>query len=122
MNFTRLVLAGALMLTLPALAHEVAKGPNGGRVAEAGDYHVEAVAKGPVMDVFLTDAADKPIAATGFKGLAILAVTGKSVRITLQSADATRLSGTAAIDLPHECKGVVQITAPGGRTAQAKFN
>jgi hypothetical protein len=33
-----------LILALPALAHELAKGPNGGRVVEAGGYHVELVA------------------------------------------------------------------------------
>jgi hypothetical protein len=31
----------ALILALPALAHGLAKGPNGGRVVEAGGYHVE---------------------------------------------------------------------------------
>jgi len=122
MNFKSLVLVCALATALPAVAHEVAKGPNGGRVVEAGEYHVEAVAKGPVIDVFLTDAADKPVAATGFKGVAILAVGGKSMRITLEPADATRLSGRATSALPHEWNGVVQITAPGGRTAQAKFH
>jgi hypothetical protein len=122
MNFKSLVLVSTLVAALPALAHEVAKGPNGGRVVEAGDYHVEAVAKGPVIDVFLTDAADKPVAATGFKGLAILAVGGKSMRIALEPADATRLSGRATNALPPEWKGVVQITAPGGKTAQAKFH
>lgn len=72
--------------------------------------------------MFLTDAADKPVAATGFKGLAILVAGGKSMRVTLEPADATRLTGRATSALPHEWKGVVQITAPGGRTAQAKFN
>ena len=122
MNFKSLVLVGALVAALPVLAHEVAQGPNGGRVVEAGEYHVEAVATGPVIDVFLTDAADKPVTATGFKVLAILAVGGKSMRITLEPADAARLAGRAANALPHDWKGVVQITAPGGKTAQARYH
>ncbi len=122
MNRKMLVAAGALFVALPALAHDVAKGPNGGRVAEAGNYHVELVAKNTQVDVFLTDANDKALAPTGFKGLAILVIAGKSVRVPLEPADGTKLSGKAASAVPNQPKGVVQITAPGGKTAQAKFN
>jgi hypothetical protein len=31
------LVVGALILALPALGHELAKGPNGGRVVQAGD-------------------------------------------------------------------------------------
>ena len=112
----------ALILALPALAHELAKGPNGGRVAQAGDYHVELVARSNVIEVFLTDSGDKPVPPVGFKGVAILLIAGKSARIALEPAGDTRLSGRTASDLPAQPKGVVQITAPNGKTAQAKFN
>jgi hypothetical protein len=117
-----LLAVSALILALPALAHDVVKGPNGGRVAEAGDYHVELVAKGPAVEVFLTDASDKPVAPAGFKGVAILVIDGKSVRVALEPIDGTGLSGKATSGLPAEPKGVVQITSPGGKTAQAKFH
>ena len=112
----------ALILALPALGHDMAKGPNGGRVAQAGDYHVELVARSNVIEVFLTDTGDKPVPPAGFNGVAILLVAGKSARIVLEPAGDTRLSGKAANDLPAQPKGVVQITAPNGKTAQAKFN
>ena len=112
----------ALTMALPALGHEMAKGPNGGRVAQAGDYHVELVARSNVIEVFLTDTGDKPVPPAGFKGVAILLVAGKSARIVLEPAGDTRLSGRAASDLPAQPKGVVQITAPNGKTAQARFN
>jgi len=111
-----------LILALPALGHEVTKGPNGGRVAQAGEYHVEMVARSNVIEVFLTDTGDKPVQPAGFKGVAILLIGGKSARIALEPAGDTRLSGRAANDLPAQPKGVVQITAPNGKTAQAKFN
>jgi hypothetical protein len=111
----------ALILAVPALAHEMAKGPNGGRVAEGGDYHVELVAKGTRVDVFLTDASDKPVAAAGFKGVAILLVDGKSQRVPL-TPEGSRLTGTAGATLPAAPKGAVQITTPDGKTAQARFN
>jgi hypothetical protein len=80
------------------------------------------VARSNVIEVFLTDAGDKPVPPAGFKGVAILLVAGKSARIVLEPAGDTRLSGKTANDLPAQPKGVVQITAPNGKTAQAKFN
>jgi hypothetical protein len=122
MNVKILLTAGALSIAPAAFAHEVAKGPHGGPVAEAGDYHVELVARGNVIDVFLTDANDKPISPVGFKGVAILVISGKSTRVTLESTDDARLSGSAMSSLPVAVKGVVQITAPTGKTGQAKFH
>jgi hypothetical protein len=122
MNLRMAFAVGALMLALPALAHDVAKGPNGGRVAEAGEYHVELVAKSNVIEVFLTDVSDKPVAPAGFKGVAILVVSGKSVRVPLEPIADSRLAGQAASAVPAEPKGVVQITAPTGKTAQARFH
>ena len=72
------------------------KARNGGRIVEAGDYHVELVAKRSCVEVFLTDASDKPVAPAGFKGVAILVIGGKSVRVALEPIDGTRLSGKAA--------------------------
>jgi hypothetical protein len=120
MNVRTLITVGVMAIALPALAHEVAKGPNGGRIADAGEYHVELVAAKDTIDVFLTDSAEKPVEPTGFKALAILVIGGKSARITLEPTD-KRLSGKAP-GVPTNVKGVVQITSPSGRTAQAKFN
>jgi hypothetical protein len=116
-----LILAATLLIAAPALAHE-AKGPNGGRIADAGPYHVELVAKEKRVELYLSDAADKPVPATGFKGVAILTVGGKAQRIVLEPAEPTRLSGAAPVALPKEPKGAVQLTAPDGKTASARFN
>ena len=122
MNLRMLLAICALIVALPALAHEVTKGPHGGRVVEAGDYHVELVAQQSLVDVFLTDASDKPIAPAGFKGVAILVVGGKSVRVTLEPMANTSLAGKAPSALPADTRGVVQITSPQGKTVQAKFH
>jgi hypothetical protein len=123
MNFRVLIAicATVLAITIPALAHEIAKGPHGGRIVEAGGYHVELVAANNVADVFLTDSSDKPVAPVGFKGVAILVVGGKSARVMLEPASDGRLTGSAP-GISADVKGVIQITAPGGKTAQAKFN
>lgn len=119
--YRRLLIVGAVWaLSLPALAHE-AKGPHGGRMADAGPYHVELVSNGKQLDLFVADTADRPVPPDGFRGVAILIVDGKSQRIPLDPVD-KKLSGTSGVSLPADPKGVIQLTLPGGKTAQTRFN
>ncbi len=113
----------ALSMSALALAHEPRPGPNGGLKVDAGSrYHAELVARGtPEVVLFLYDANDKPIASAGFRGNAILVVDGKTQRFELRPADGSRLVGTAPVAVPAGVKGAVQLTAPDGATAQAKF-
>jgi hypothetical protein len=122
MKFTIVTLASILLIALPAAAHEVEKGPNGGRVVEAGAHHVELVVKDNAVNVFVTDASEKPVSINGFKGVAIFTISGKAQRITLEPKEGTRLSGTSPVALPAEPAGVVQITTPDGKTAQGRFH
>jgi hypothetical protein len=120
--YAKFLLIGALLTWAgSAWAHE-AKGPHGGRIADAGPYHAELVVKSDVVDVFISDASEKPVATAGFNGTAILVAGGKSQRIVLAPVDGTRLSGSAAAALPNQPKGVVQLTGPDGKTIQAKYD
>jgi hypothetical protein len=114
-------LLATAMLSAQAWSSE-AKSLHGGRVTDAGEYHVEMVTKADAVDVYLADHDNKGVSATGHKAVAILVVDGKSQRITLAPAGASRLSGKAAGELPASPKGVVQITLPNGKTVQARFN
>lgn len=116
----RLLIAALLAAALPAAAHEATKGPNGGRVVEAGPYHAELVVEAKTIAVYLTDAADKPVPAAGFKGVAILTVGGKAQRIELAPQE-NRLAGSSPVAVPAAVKGVVQLTAPDGKTAQGRY-
>lgn len=116
-----LLIAISLAGSVSALAHDT-KGPNGGRIADAGPYHIEMIAKSDVVDVFIRDTKDQPVSSSGFKGTAILVVEGKSQRVVLEPVDSVRLTGKAAAALPNQPKGVVQLTGPDGKTAQGKFN
>jgi len=118
---TILTITTALLFTTTVLAHE-SKGPHGGRQVDAGSMHVELVAKGAVVDVYISDGAGKPVDAGAYKGLAILVVGGKPARITLEPAGADRLTGTASADIGPTPKGAVQITTPAGATVQGKFD
>lgn len=125
MNRTRfaiLSLAAVLMAAPVAFAHESAKGRNGGLRVDAGNYHAELVVDGtPAVAVFLSDADDKPIPAAGFKANAILVIDGKSQRFELAPAEGSKLTGTAPAAVKAGVKGAIQITAPDGTTAQAKY-
>jgi hypothetical protein len=121
MNLKTLILVSLMSIAVPAFAHEVEKGPHGGKVAEAGTYHVELVAKDSIVEVFLTGEGNKPVSAAGFKGTAILVVNGKPQRIVLDAAGDAKLTGKASVVLPAQPKGAIQLTAPDGKTPSAKF-
>ncbi|WP_457107326.1 hypothetical protein [Methylobacterium sp. P5_C11] len=121
MILSRVTLAAGLLAATAAYAHETA-GRHGGRVTDAGLFHVELVAKGETVDVFLSDERQRPVPAAGFKGTAILVVGGKPTRVPLEPADGNRLTGKAAAALGDGPKGAVQLTGPDGATASGKFN
>jgi hypothetical protein len=108
-------------LTSSAWSSE-AKSQHGGRVIDTGEYHVEMVTKRDLIEVYLADHSNQSVSTAGHKGLAILAVAGKSQRIELTSSEGSRLSGKAVGELPASPRGVVQITLPTGKTIQARFN
>ncbi len=119
---TAVTLAASLGISATAFAHEAAKGSNGGVRVDAGKYHAELVVDGSTtVALFLSDSDDKPIAATGFKANAILVVDGKSQRFPLAPTEGAKLVGTAPVPVNPGVKGAVQLTAPDGATAQAKF-
>jgi hypothetical protein len=120
-KFGYLTLVFALLAAFSAHAHD-AKGLHGGRIADAGAYHVELVAKDKAIEIFLIGENDKPVNPAGFKGVAIFTVGGKAERITLLPSEKQWLSGTAATALPANLKGAVQLTAPDGKTATARFD
>ncbi|MDP2355035.1 MAG: hypothetical protein Q8M31_03105 [Beijerinckiaceae bacterium] len=115
-----ILIASSMLLASLAQAHETT-GPNGGRLVDAGDLHVELVSKGREIDVFVTDANDKPLPVEGYKGTAVLVINGKPQRIPLAPADANRLTGAAAIDIPKTARGAVQLQLPAGGSVQGRF-
>ena len=120
-NAKFLMVLAVLAWSTSASAHDH-KGMNGGSVADAGSYHVELVSKSDKLELFVSDENQKSLPATGFKAVAILVVDGKSQRIVLEPAGSALLAGTASVALPAQPKGVVQLTGPDGKTAQAKFD
>ena len=113
--------AASMLIAAAAYGHGPDKGANGGPQVDAGDYHVEMVAKETSLTVYVNDKKDQPVDAKGFKATGIFVVAGKPQRIELKPESANKLTGTASVPLPANLKGAVQITLPGGKTVQAKF-
>ena len=104
------------------MAHEVAKGPNGGPVVDSGGHHVEMVAKGTELVLVLTEGDDKPLASAGTKNArAVVQDGGKAATITLQPAEPNRLVGTLAQPLGPGARVVVSATMADGHAVQARF-
>jgi hypothetical protein len=117
--FSALALAAAM--SFAAQAHNP-KAAQGGRIIQAGHYHVELVTKGATVQVFLIGHDDKPVNTAGYKGEATLIVEGKSERVPLSPAGGNQLKGDAPSGLPENPKGSIRITSPTGGTANARFN
>lgn len=112
---------GVVLIAGAAFAHAPEKGKNGGQQVDAGNYHVEAVVKGNTLDVFVTDHGEKPVSTKGFKGTAILVVSGKPAKITLAPRGDNVLTGTSPVELAAPVRGAIQITNGDNETVQAKF-
>ena len=119
----RLFLALALIAApLAVSAHEVAKGPNGGPVVDSAGHHVEMVAKGTELVLFLTEENDKPLASAGTKNArAIVQDGGKTATVSLQPAEPNKLVGTLAQPLGAGARVVVSATMADGHAVQARF-
>lgn len=105
-----------------ASAHEVAKGPNGGPVVDSSGHHVEMVAKGSELVLFLTEADDKPLASANSKNArAIVQDGGQTATIPLRPAEPNKLVGTLAQPLGAGARVVVSATMADGHTVQARF-
>lgn len=116
------VLAFVALIPTLAQAHDPRPGPNSGMMVDAGSYHAELVANGSeTVTLYLFDVADKPVESAGFKANAILVVNAKPTRFPLEPAGGQKLVGKASGAVVPGVKGVVQLTAPDGTTAQAKF-
>lgn len=112
----------ALMMPVATQAHEPRKGRNGGDLVDAGNYHVEVVGKDFVLEVFVSDSLDKPLAATDFKVLAVMVVDGKTQRIALEPvADGSKFSGTSPLPITR-VRGAIQLTDKAGKTATGRVN
>ncbi len=117
------ILAAALTgWPLAGSAHEITKGPNGGPVADSAGHHVEMVAKGHELVLYLADPADKPLASTGTRNArAVVQDNGKTATVPLQPTEPNKLGGTLAQPRGPGARVVISATSADGHAVQARF-
>lgn len=118
------VIATLALMAWPMLAsaHETAKGPNGGRVMDAAGYHIEMVASGTELTLFLTEFDAKPLASDSLRNArAIVQDSGKTTSVPLQSAAPNKLVGILPQAPGPGARVVVSAVLVNGRTISARF-
>jgi hypothetical protein len=120
---SRLVLSAAVVIASMSgvSAHEAAKGPNGGAVADVAGHHIEFVPSATELTFYLTGEADAPIASTGAKVKAIAQDAGKTAQIDLAPVEPNKLVGKLTAPLTKGAKVVVTGALSDGHSLQAKF-
>lgn len=97
------------------------KGPNGGRIGDAGDYHVEFVSKGTEASAFIYDHNNKPVDAEKFSGTVSFLDAGDTVSASLAPKGGNRLDGVLVKSLPESGRVIVTVKSADGKQGQARF-
>lgn len=123
-DIRRIALLGALFL-LPAAAlgdGDLSKpGPNGGKVADAGKYHLELVVKPAEMRVYVTGAKDAKVDTQGAEASATVLSGKEKSTVKLVPADGNALAGNGAFNPKTAMTVVVTLTLAKQAPVQARF-
>ena len=121
----RLLLAAfALMAPLPALAqrHDShAPGPNGGKIGELGNTHVELVARDGELRLYVLDAQDKPTSARGATGSAIVQAGGRNQTLRFEPGPGDAYLVARGEFAAKGGRVVASVALPGQPSRQARF-
>jgi hypothetical protein len=104
-----------------AFAHDVAKGPNGGQITEDAGHHIEFTTKDDAVVLYLTDAADGPLATKGSTGRVIVQDGAVQVSADLAAVEPNQMAAKIASPLKAGAKVVVSIKMTDGHDLKARF-
>lgn len=123
MKINPVLLALSLAVALPfsASAHDMAKGPHGGQVADDAGHHVEFTTNNGQVVLFLSDNADKPITTAKATGRVIIQDAGTQAAVDLVAAEPNILSAKLAAPIAPGAKLAVSIKLGDGHDVKARF-
>lgn len=121
-----LTLAVALALATPAPAHtdsKFTKGPNGGHIVDAGggSQHLEMVATGGDLTLYVTDANEKPVDAAGGSAEAQVLVGGKTHNVALTPAGGHIMKGKGDFVSKKGMRVILKTKNVGGASHQVRL-
>jgi hypothetical protein len=83
--------------------------------------HVELVAKGSELFLYLFDAQNKPVPAKGAAATATVLATGRPETVTLMAGDDNAMRGNGSFTATPGMKVVISLTLPGQRAQSGRF-
>jgi hypothetical protein len=124
-DIRRVALLGAFLL-LPASAlgdGDLSKpGPNGGKVADAGKYHLELVVTTAEMRVYVTAAKDAKVDTQGAEASATVLAGRERSTVKLVPAGGNALAASGSFGPKAAMTVVVTLTLPKQPLMQARFS
>lgn len=94
---------------------------HGGVVEHSGHHHVELVAKGGTIELYVTDEDGKEEDASAAKASATVLADGKTEQVTLAPAGGNGLKGAGGFNAGKGTTVVVSLTMPDHETEQVRF-
>ncbi|MGE3230002.1 MAG: hypothetical protein AB7J30_11255 [Hyphomicrobium sp.] len=94
---------------------------HGGVIEESGHHHVELVAKGGSIELYITGEDGKDEDASAAKASATVLADGKAAQVALASAGGNSLKGSGEFNAGKGTTVVVSLTMPGHEPEQVRF-
>ena len=115
-------LLSVFIMITGAIAGDVSgKGPNGGRLADAGNMHAEFLSKGTELFVYTYDHDNRPVPSAGMTARATIQEKGKTRTAELKPQEPNRLVGKLDTPLEAGARVIVSLTPKGGKPVQARY-
>lgn len=94
---------------------------NGGIVVHSGHHHLELVAAGASIELFVTNEAGQPEDVAAAKASATVLADGKAEQVALVPSGANSLKGVRNTSEGKIATVVVSLAMPGHETEQVRF-
>lgn len=94
---------------------------HGGVVVHSGHHHLELVAAGASIELFVTDVAGEPEDVAAARASATVLADGKTEQVALAPSGANRLKGVRSTSEGKIAAVIVSLTLPGHEAEQVRF-
>lgn len=94
---------------------------HGGVVEHSGHHHLELVAKGNTIELYVTNEDGKQEAVAAAKATATVLADGKTEQVALAPASGNTLKGTGGFNAGSGTTVVISLTMPEHETEQVRF-